>query len=127
MGLMLQHGKEGDGLLLVVLDGDGHLFGAFIAEPWRQSYLGRYFGNGETFLFKMVPTFARYGWTRANSHFVLSSADCLAFGGGGGQCALYLDSSLEFGSSAPSQTFNNECLSGGPEFKCIKLEVWGFV
>ena len=47
--------------------------------------------------------------------------------GGGGKFALYLDSSLEFGSSDRSDTFDNDCLAGSREFKCIKLEAWGFV
>ena len=103
----------------------GHTFGAFVAEQWRDEGRYGYFGNGETFLYKMQPAFARYGWTRANSHFVLTSAECIAFGGGGG-FALYLDSSLEYGSSAHSPTFNNEVLAGSANFKVIKVEVWGF-
>ena len=74
----------------------------------------------------MHPTFARYDWTRANNQFVLASHEFLLFGGGG-TAALYLDSSLEFGSSGSSPTFDNECLAGSPEFKCVALEVWGFV
>jgi hypothetical protein len=64
----------------------------------------------------------RYAWTRDNAHFVLASNDCVAFGGGG-QFALYLDSSLEFGSSGRSATFGNECLAGSADFKCIKVRV----
>ena len=103
----------------------GHSFGAFVAEPWRAE--GRYFGNGETFLFRLQPNFEKYGWTRKNNHFVLASHECLAFGGGGHH-ALYLDSALEFGSSDHSPTYGNEPLAGGKagDFKCIKLEVWGF-
>ena len=113
-----------EGTLLVVLDGGGHIFGAFVAEAWRNE--GRYFGNGETFMYKVHPSFARYDWTRANAHFVLGSQDCVAFGGGG-KFALYLDSSLEFGSSDSSPTYDNECLAGSHDFRCIKVEVWGFV
>ena len=68
----------------------------------------------------------KYGWTKDNHHFVLASHDSLAFGGGGA-FALYLDSSLEFGSSHPSPTFGSQCLAGASEFKVIKVEVWGFV
>jgi len=122
--------EDKGGTILVVLDAEGHIFGGFVSEAWRPSRVGGavngYFGNGETFLFTVHPTFARHNWTRANSHFVLSAADCVAFGGGG-RFALYLDSSLECGSSYACPTFGNECLAGSEEFKCIKLEVWGFV
>ena len=70
----------------------------------------------------------RYGWTRHDSHFAVASHDFIAFGGGGGHSfALYIDSSLETGSSFPSPTFANETLAGSAEFKVIKVEVWGFV
>ena len=110
--------------LLVLLDDRQHTFGAFVAEPWEAG--GGYFGNGETFMFTVSPRTRRYKWTRENSHFVLASHDMLGFGGGG-KFALYLDSSLEFGSSDRSDTFDNDCLAGSREFKCIKLEAWGFV
>ena len=100
------------------------------------------------------PRAAVYRWTRANTHFVHVSSECLAFGsaslGGAGSppasprdsggsslpgsprsarsgAGLYLDASFEFGSSYPSATYENECLASAPEFRCIKLEAWGFV
>ena len=112
------------GTLLVVLDAQGHIFGAFVSDMWRADKT--YFGNGETFLYTLHPTFARYDWTKANSHFVLAAHDCIAFGGGG-KFGLWLDQCLEFGSSDTSATFGNECLAGSTQFKCIKVEVWGFV
>ena len=118
------------GTILVVLDSLGHTFGAFLSEDWRPSEghsTARYFGNGETFVFKFHPTFERWGWTRENDHFVLAAPECLGFGGGARGFALYLDSSLEYGSSHPSPTFGNGCLAGSDNFKCIKCEVWGFV
>ena len=91
-----------------------------------------YFGNGETFVFKLHPSFARFNWTRTNSHFVHVATDCLAFGAA--PPALYLDQSLEYGSTGPSPTFANESLTAGltcgsdlADFKIIKVEVWGFV
>ena len=91
-----------------------------------------YFGNGETFIFRMQPGFEKFGWTRGNSHFVLGSTDCVAFGGAsmhdssGRSFALYLDSSFEYGSSNRSATYGNPPLAGSVNFKCIKVEVWGF-
>uniref|UniRef100_A0A7S3F1D0 Oxidation resistance protein 1 n=1 Tax=Haptolina ericina TaxID=156174 RepID=A0A7S3F1D0_9EUKA len=109
--------------LLVVLDSQGYIFGAFVAESWKLDK--HYFGNGETFLFRMHPSFEVYGWSRNNTYFVLGSNDCVAFGGGE-QFALYLDSSFEHGSSHRSLTYDNPPLAGSGHFKCIKVEVWGF-
>ena len=53
---------------------------------------------------------AIYRWTAANSYFVISAKDHLALGSGG-HFALWLDSELLHGSSGPSQTFANPCLS----------------
>lgn len=64
----------------MVLDSQGYIFGAFVAESWKLDK--HYFGNGETFLFRMHPSFEVYGWSRNNTHFVLGSNDCVAFGGG---------------------------------------------
>ena len=50
----------------------------------------------------------------------------LAFGGGG-HFGLYFDQSFEYGSSQESATFDNDCLASTPQFKIIKVEVWGFV
>jgi len=115
---------------LLVLDGQGHIFGAFVSESWRMGQ--HYFGNGETFLFEVHPHFRIFRWTRSNTHFVFAAADCIAFGGGSpGSSAdshfgLFLDSSFEFGTSHTSATYANEPLGGSLEFKCIKLEVWAF-
>ncbi|KAL1526195.1 hypothetical protein AB1Y20_014921 [Prymnesium parvum] len=116
--------------VLVVLDSQGHIFGAFASESWKLDR--HYFGNGETFLFRMQPTFEKYGWTRRNSHFILGASDCVAFGGAsefdstGKSFGLYLDSSFEYGSSNVSATYSNEPLASSTHFKCIKVEVWGF-
>ena len=59
-----------DGTLLVVLDGQGQIFGAFVSEPWQPSFIGQraYFGNGETFVYRVdqsEDTAITYGWTMA--------------------------------------------------------------
>ena len=64
--------------MLLVLDGQGSIFGAFSGDAWRVDK--HYYGNGESFLFTVHPQFKVYPWTRANDHFVLASHDCIAFG-----------------------------------------------
>jgi hypothetical protein len=46
---------------------------------------------------------------------------------GGGSFALYLDGSLEKGTSGRCATYNNPPLAGRDTFKCLVVEVWGFV
>ena len=118
-----------DGTLLVVLDGQGQIFGAFVSEPWQPSFIGQraYFGNGETFVYRVdqsEDTAITYGWTRQNHHFVLADVASVSFGSY--PAAIYLDSSLEYGSCGASSTFDNERLCGTANFKCIKVELWGF-
>ena len=46
--------------------------------------------------------------------------------GGGGHFGLYLDAALEWGSSHTSETYANPPLAGSLEFRCVKVEAWGF-
>mmetsp|Transcript_49482 Transcript_49482/g.119183 ORF Transcript_49482/g.119183 Transcript_49482/m.119183 type:complete len:205 (-) Transcript_49482:294-908(-) len=108
--------------VLLVLDGQGSIFGAFSGDAWRVDK--HYYGNGESFLFKVHPEFKVYPWTRANDHFVLAAHDCLAFGSE--DAGIYLDAAFEFGSSKPSITYANAPLGSSTEFKCIKVEIWAF-
>ena len=108
--------------MLLVLDGQGSIFGAFSGDAWRVDK--HYYGNGESFLFTVHPQFKVYPWTRANDHFVLAAHDCLAFGSE--DAGIYLDSAFEFGSSKRSLTFDNEPLGSSIDFKCIKVEIWTF-
>ena len=99
-----------------------------------------YFGSGESFVFRARPSFNVYRWTRHNDHFLLVSQDCLAFGGGG-HFGLWLNESLDCGSTGPCDTYGNPALIGdSPEvaqgdggtsgrsrsFKVVKVEAWGF-
>ena len=128
-------------VVLVVLDSEGHKFGGFVSESWQHhSYCSGYFGTGETFLFKIHPSFKIFRWTRNNSHFVHSAADCIAFGSGRqkdrrspegiGHPGLFLGSDFEMGSSSlassATSTFANEALASSPEFRCVKVECWTF-
>ena len=114
-------------------------------------------GNGHSFVWTLAPDLRTYGWTRADEHYALAAAECIAFGSP--PAALYalasrhllrpsahdahrilpcyfficdvwrryLDSSLEHGASRGSPTYGNEPLAGALEFKAIKVELWAFV
>ena len=133
--------------LLFVRDGRGNAFGAFATEPWRVHQ--RYYGTGESFVFALddetssAASVASDGtrageekrkekgvvafrWSQRNDYFMFGRADCAAVGGGNG-FALWLDEELLRGNSAPSETFDNACLSGGvKDFEIARVELWTF-
>jgi hypothetical protein len=125
--------------VVLVRDRQQHVFGAFAAEPWPSHPSPHYSGTGEGFLFSTWPKgFRAWGWTRRNRHLQLASRDCLAFGGGG-HFGLWISGSLDVGSTARSDTYENEPLtehavSGGLEapldgssaFEVAEVQIWGF-
>lgn len=132
------------GILLIMKDAsavgeeeDERAFGAWIADGEGLG-LGKkggkgYFGGGESFLWKFTQgTLKVYKTTGKNSYVMLCEPGYISFGGGDGHYGLYLDDTLNNGSSSPCPTFDNEPLcSPGPkkagtvEFECVGLEVWG--
>ena len=129
--------------LLFVRDSRGNAFGAFATEPWRVHQ--RYYGTGESFVFtvhdesssaasektaddakKQNDGVVAFRWSQRNDYFMFGRADCAAVGGGNG-FALWLDEELLRGNSAPSETFDNPCLSGGvKDFQIVYVELWTF-
>lgn len=134
--------------LLFVRDSRGNAFGAFLTEPWRVHQ--RYYGTGESFVFtvddqsssrtsgrtsekdaddakeKNQSGVFAFRWSQRNDYFMFGRADCAAVGGGNG-FALWLDEELLRGNSAPSETFDNPCLSGGvKDFQIVYVELWTF-
>lgn len=57
------------------------VFGGYASEPWEKGRDG-YYGDGETFLFTLLPVPNKFPWTEKNSYFQYSNHECLAFGGG---------------------------------------------
>eukprot|EP01121_Diplochlamys_sp_Union-15-3_P000017 TRINITY_DN10011_c0_g1_i1.p1 TRINITY_DN10011_c0_g1~~TRINITY_DN10011_c0_g1_i1.p1 ORF type:complete len:228 (-),score=52.68 TRINITY_DN10011_c0_g1_i1:64-711(-) len=110
--------------LLLVEDSKGHVFGAFVTDSWRVEKF--YYGGGETFLFKLRPSFKKFMWTGENNFFINSRSDCLAVGGGEGKFGLWINEDLTQGSSYPCQTFSNESLGSSEEFEVSFLEIWAF-
>ena len=123
---------------LFVKDSRGNVFGAFAAEPWHAHQ--RYYGTGESFVFAIAASedaerntkkttenvVTAFRWSRKNDYFMFCRGDCAAVGGGNG-FALWLDEDLLRGNSAPSDTFDNPCLSGGvKDFEITYVELWTF-
>ena len=126
--------------VLLVEDLQGARFGGFATERWAPG--ARYFGTGESFLFRVNATsvggaqstpggggsgsgaaMTFYKWSGSNSHFQLAYHDSIAMGGGG-HFGLWLDEAFEYGSSGRSETYQNAPLGSDESFRVLKVEVW---
>nr|XP_032637692.1 oxidation resistance protein 1 isoform X2 [Chelonoidis abingdonii] len=111
-------------VLMVIKDSDGQVFGALASEPFKVSDC--FYGTGETFLFTFSPDFEVFKWTGDNMFFIKGDMDSLAFGGGGGEFALWLDGDLYHGRSHSCKTFGNHTLSKREDFIIQDVEIWAF-
>ncbi|XP_062426413.1 oxidation resistance protein 1 isoform X3 [Rhea pennata] len=111
-------------VLLVIKDSDGQVFGALASEPFKVS--DGFYGTGETFLYTFSPDFEVFKWTGDNMFFIKGDMDSLAFGGGGGEFALWLDGDLYHGRSHSCKTFGNRTLSKREDFIIQDIEIWAF-
>ncbi|XP_053321934.1 oxidation resistance protein 1 isoform X2 [Spea bombifrons] len=111
-------------VLLVIKDSDSQVFGALASEPFKVSDC--FYGTGETFLFTFCPEFEVFKWTGDNMFFIKGDMDALAFGGGGGEFALWLDGDLYHGRSHACKTFGNSILSKKEDFIVQDIEIWAF-
>ncbi len=116
--------------VLLVRDMSRNVFGAFCSESWRLS--PRYFGTGETFVFRVDPDPAVWKWwwqksnEQQNDFFQWGSPEGIAVGGAGGY-AIWLDSELCRGISRRSLTFGNSCLASTEEYAVGAVELWHMV
>lgn len=140
--------------LMLIRTTENETLGVFQSYPWsaRHQHKGRFFGNGDTFVFGITPTFHAHKWvgldatpdaeeeddafsdiddvTDASSGvptlFMYASAGAgLCVGGGPDGYALQLDRELHIGRSHCSPTFRNPPLvsSDTRQFTCSVVEV----
>jgi len=109
--------------LIVVEDSNHHVFGCYASEPWVKTNQ-EYYGNGESFLFKIKPVCKVFKWSKINDYFMFSSKDFISMGGGGDGYGIWLDSDFDNGSTATCETFLNEPLSATEQFRVLRVEVW---
>ncbi|KAK9363689.1 TLD-domain-containing protein [Lipomyces starkeyi] len=142
------------GYVLIVEDKLGGIFGAYLNENPRPTKNGRYYGNGECFLWKSriinrTPNasmtslasaggdsdtastksvniqFRAFPYTGINDYMILCEPGFLSVGGGDGKYGLYLDDRFERGISNSCPAFGNEPLSEcGIKFDIVGVEVW---
>lgn len=113
--------------VLIIKDAGGHIFGAYTPEAW---HIGpRFYGTGETCVFKMRPTRLLYTWQKPrpgehhNDFFQFSTHEGLGVGGVG-QFAIWVDNDLFEGSSGQCDTFGSPCLASSTDFHVQALELW---
>ncbi|OON20457.1 hypothetical protein X801_03662, partial [Opisthorchis viverrini] len=89
------------GVLLLIRDTSGMVFGALMSETMHCSQ--HFYGTGET---------CRYDWTKKNYFFMRGSPASFQIGGQSGRNAIWFDEALKYGRSEPTDTFDNPILSG---------------
>ena len=119
------HNDASGPTLLIVADDGGAKLGVFFAEQWKRSSKA-YYGTGDMFVMSIDPIFRAYQWTGRNSYFACCADDQLMIGGGGDGYSIWLDEFFEVGTSARSDTFDNEPLASAPRFTPVTVEVWAF-
>ncbi|KAM0787424.1 hypothetical protein ACM66B_003506 [Microbotryomycetes sp. NB124-2] len=107
------------GIVIVVKDHKGAVFGAYSNEALKDSQ--HYYGDGTCFLWKATPfseTDFRVGssvkafkWTGKNDYLVLTETSYLSFGGGDGKHGLWVDGVFENGFTTKCPAFDNEPLT----------------
>ncbi len=133
-------------LLVQTASGEG-LVGAFCSQAWEPGNEYSFYGNGESFLFRLRPSpGVIYKWDESEGleKFQRATSTFIEVGGGldSGPAGLRLDANLELGESGSSPTFGSECLitlgddkvyaanvneKAFCSFKISTVEVLGFV
>lgn len=112
---MMRNCKGQDPLLLVIKQYKGRIFGAFLID---QLQFGRS-GRGQMFIWKYDDQSKKvsvYKWTTKNQFFVFIDSDGMGIGMGK-RYGIYVNSFLQKGFSAATQTFGNtQPLSVNEEF-----------
>jgi len=104
----------------------GEIIGSFASETWCPS--GEYIGTGESFVFRigLDECFETFAWTMKDSFIMLSTANTLVMGAGGG-FAFRLDQHFK-GYSTACETFGTVGpLTKSENFDVFELEVYCFI
>jgi hypothetical protein len=146
---MLQQIRGSKHTILAIETTDGEVFGAFTSTAWKHS--ADYYGSGESFLWRMkhdrralcTSVFDQanlesevdfFPWTGSNYLVQYCSKERLALGGGdsrkvsNGGFAVAIESTMLYGTSMQSGTFDNPPLSkvhtNGTPFEIVNMEIW---
>jgi hypothetical protein len=108
------------GLVLIILTDRQEKIGCFLPQGLQKNK--RYYGTGETFVFKVTPEFEAFRWSRKNENFVASSLDGIVVGAP--DAAIWIDEQMLMGLSAECETFDSPILTSEERFKVVDIEIW---
>ena len=93
--------------------------GAYLSEGLKLQ--SRYYGGGETFVFRFNKGLEVFNWSRKNDSFITSTNEGLAIGTP--NPAIWIDSRMRKGFTEDCLTFNSPplCFS---EFNVVEIELW---
>ena len=136
--------------ILIVKTSNREVFGAYCSTSWAErnqkdskGLRQRYFGTGETFLFKLDKNtgFVKYDWVKkdesdddddvdkkketAKELFMSADNTMISVGGGNGT-GIYIDENLRYGQTEKCDTFDNSPLCSTRDFEISAVEVIGF-
>eukprot|EP00698_Gefionella_okellyi_P004513 TRINITY_DN14142_c0_g1_i1.p1 TRINITY_DN14142_c0_g1~~TRINITY_DN14142_c0_g1_i1.p1 ORF type:complete len:593 (-),score=79.08 TRINITY_DN14142_c0_g1_i1:45-1799(-) len=126
--------RAAEACITLIQTTDGARFGCFTTDPWQRQSDEKYFGSRECFVFSISPKSKFYKWLpnlagteerfNAGDGFMLCTSEFMSLGSGGQGAAIWLDRSLNKGSSNPSETFKNEPLAVKRDFSVSQVEVF---
>ncbi|SCV67394.1 BQ2448_5005 [Microbotryum intermedium] len=115
------------GVVLVVKDAQGSIFGAYVNEPLKESK--HYYGDGTCFLWKATPfsssdfrlgaSIQSFRWTGRNDYLALTESTFISIGGGDGKFGLWIDGVFEKGFTTRCPCFDNDPLTNEREWEQI--------
>lgn len=123
--------------IIIIKTCNNEIFGAFCSGEWNERHhTNKYFGNGETFLFKLQPKTSVYKWIGTQKRainiqpnqelFLRATKTQLSIGGGNGD-GILINSNLTSGYTSKCDTFENEPLSNTSDFQIAIIEVITFI
>jgi hypothetical protein len=114
--------RQAEPIVIVILTGEGEKLGAYLSAGLRSSQ--HHYGTGETFVFRLTPTFEAFTWNQAGNNFFTASSPKNLSVGGGDACAIYLGEDLLEGWSGACPTFASPPLASGSPFRIVNVEAW---
>uniref|UniRef100_A0A3B0MM85 Oxidation resistance protein 1 n=1 Tax=Theileria annulata TaxID=5874 RepID=A0A3B0MM85_THEAN len=112
-----------DNCIIVIEDSKGGVFGAFTPQI---RYNLRFYGSGETFVFKFQKGNLKVFKSQGKNRCFIYSSDHSVIIGGGNNPAITIGRAFKVGTTAHSETFDNEPLSEDYHFEIKHMEVWTF-
>ena len=111
--------------IIVVTTMKGDVFGGFTTEPWHHYSSSKFFGTGESLLFALKPSPMIYTWHSDNpSTYMFCTTNSLGMGSSEKGYGLFLDESMQEGSTAGTDTFSSQPLASEANYEVANVELY---